>query len=238
MRVVLVSDAHLAGPDDPEQGAFLRFLGGVEADLLVLGGDLFQHWWHFAIPGGRTPFPAYAPVVDALRRRGIPLVVLPGNHDFHAPAYFAAPGVIPAGVTTPGVDGRVYCTWDGLRVLLAHGDEADTSPGYAVACALLRGRAFGALVDALGPERGWRFLGRLVGHGAVRPNPALCAAQVERAASLLREAPADLVVFGHTHAPGIHTLGGGRYLNLGAFTGLHTYAVVEGGDVRLCTWEG
>lgn len=221
MRVAILSDAHLGGPDDPAQALLGAVVETLEADHLVLGGDVFQHWWHF----GGEPFPAYAPVVDTLRRRGIPLTVLPGNHDFHAPAFFAA----ALGARVPDADGYVRATWDGVRVLLHHGDRADTSFGYAAVSAVLRGRPFAALVDTLGPAGGWELLRRLAGHGVVRENPPLIAAQVALAGRLLGEGEgADLVVFGHTHQAGVHVLPGGRYLNAGAFP---TVVYVEGGEI-------
>lgn len=223
MRVALVSDAHLAGPEDPGQARLLGWLAGLEADRLVLGGDLFEHWWHW----GAEPFAAYRPVVEALRPWAGRLVVLPGNHDFHAPAFFAA----ELGAVVPGPDGLVQEAWDGLPVVLEHGDAADRSRGYAALSALLRGRAFGALVTALGPARAWSFLGGLVGRGRVAPDPALVAAQRARAAAL---APAGgLVVMGHSHAPTLEAAGAGRWLNLGAWLELGTWATVEDGEVRL-----
>src|SRR5690349_15967399 len=117
MRVALLSDAHLQGPDDPNQQRLLRFLATLEVDRICLLGDIFQHWWHF----GERPFPAYEPVVTALRR--FPLTFVPGNHDFHAARYFRdALGAEVAPVVTT--------RWDGLPVHLSHGDEVDASPGY------------------------------------------------------------------------------------------------------------
>lgn len=220
MRVVIFSDAHVLGPDDPTHAALARWIATVEADALVLGGDVFQHWWHF----DDAPFPAYAPLVEALLARRLPLTVLPGNHDFAAPRFFARHGA-----TVPGPDGWVRTSWDGRRVALHHGDLADDSAGYALATTLLRGRPFGALVDTLGPERGWRFLGRLTGHGKATPNPALVARQ--RACAVAALGGADLVVFGHTHAPSVEAVGGGTWANSGEWP--RSWLVVEDGVPRL-----
>jgi len=215
MRVALVSDLHLAGPEDPRQARFLAWLGALRADRLCLLGDVFHHWWHW----DDRPFPQYAPVVDALASASIPLVVLPGNHDFHAPAFFAR----VLGATTGAT---VEQTWDGRRVVLAHGDHVDRSAGYRALSALLRGRAFAAAVDAMGPERAWGFLGRLGGHGDVRPSPVLVQAQEEDARRRLSQG-ADLVVYGHTHAPGLRRWPEGVYLNLGDGVRHATWGRVE-----------
>jgi UDP-2,3-diacylglucosamine pyrophosphatase LpxH len=218
MRVALVSDVHLAGPDDPVHARFIRWIEDLRVDRLCLCGDVFQHWWHF----GAEPFPQYRPVVDALRRSGIPLVVLPGNHDFHAPAFF-----------TEAVTGEVVREeWDGLRVHLAHGDHVDRSPGYRAMSAILRGRAFAALVDTLGPTRAWSFLGRLGGRGDVPSDPTLVAAQVADARNVLA-AGRDLVVYGHTHAPGVHHVPEGIHVNLGDWVTHRTWLLVEDGSVSL-----
>lgn len=220
MRVALLSDAHLAGPDDPNQQRLVRFLATLEADRLCLLGDIFQHWWHF----GRTPFAAYAPVLDALRR--FPLVFVPGNHDFHAARYFCDElGAEVAPVVTT--------RWDGLAVHLSHGDEVDASLGYRTLSAVLRGRVFATAVDALGPDRAWRFLSRVAGTPSGAPDASLCAAQLDQARARVAEGY-GLVVSGHTHAPGVHVLpGGGTYVNVGDWVTHHTWLLVADGRPTL-----
>jgi UDP-2,3-diacylglucosamine pyrophosphatase LpxH len=225
MRVALLSDAHLEGPDDPNQVLLLRFLDGLSCDRLCLLGDIFQHWWHF----GDAPFEQYRPVIAALRR--FPVTFVPGNHDFHAPAFFRE---VLGATVAPVVRER----WDGLPVHLAHGDEVDRTLGYRALSALLRGRPFAALVDAMGPARAWAFLGRIAGHpSGRRPDPALCAAQEVRAKGLLAEG-AGLVVFGHTHAPGLHRYPAGIYVNLGDWVTHHTWLCVDDGRPSLERFEG
>lgn len=225
MRVALLSDAHLRGPEDPNQALLLRFLATLEADRVCLLGDVFSHWWHF----GRTPFSAYAPVIEALRR--FPLVFVPGNHDWHAASFFR--GELGATVGDP-----VREHWDGLAVHLAHGDEADRSPGYRLTARVLRGRPFARMVDAMGPTRAWRFLGRLAGapHAGEAP-VALLSAQEAQARAHLREG-ADLVVFGHTHAPGLVRFPEGVYVNLGDWVRHHTWLRVDDGVPELMRYEG
>lgn len=219
MRVAVLSDAHLAGPDDPNQSLLLRFLDGLQVDRLCVAGDLFHHWWDF----GGVPFPEYAPVADALRRFDVAYV--PGNHDWRAAAFFGGTPVVRE-------------TWDGLRVYVAHGDEVDRTAGYRAASALLRSVAFARVVEALGPARAWRFLARVAGRvGAGTPDARLCEAQRMRATELLGEG-ADLVVFGHTHAPGVHALPRGTYVNLGDWVRHHTWLLVEDGSVDLRRFDG
>lgn len=222
MRIALLSDLHLDGPDDPNQARLLAYLDGLEVDRLCLLGDVFQRWWHF----GREPFGAYAPVVAALRR--FRLVFAPGNHDFHAARFFADELGAEVGST-------LTFRWDGIRVHLSHGDAADRSAGYRAACAVLRSRPFAALVDGLGPERAWRFLGRLAGRPIGEPDPTLLAGQQAAAAAWLAAdlGSPGLVVVGHTHAPSLRRLPGGAFVNLGDWVRWHTWLLVEDGRPTL-----
>lgn len=204
MRFVCVSDLHIAGAGCPRQRAFLAFLADLgECDRLYLCGDVFQHWWHWPSAGGDRPFPQYAEVVTALSR--FPLGVLPGNHDWHAPEFFAK-----LGAHVPGPDGVLRTRWGGASVALAHGDQADVSAGYRAVSSVLRGAPFRALVNRMTEHQAWRFLGRLAGHGEVRENLALIAAQEAWA----ERQPEDVVIFGHTHAPRI-TRGVRTLVNIG-----------------------
>lgn len=218
MKVAVFSDLHLRGPDDPLQRRFVAWLGREPVDRLVLLGDVFEAWWHF----GATPLPAYTDVVAALRRHTVTFV--PGNHDFHAGAFFRE----QLGATV--VD-ELHDTWDGLRVVALHGDHVDRSAGYRALTAVLRGRAFAAVVDAMGPARAWRFLLRLAGTPGGRPNPTLVAAQLRDAEARL--AAADLVLMGHSHAPGVHRFGAGTYVNVGDCAEPAPYLVVEAGVPRV-----
>jgi len=220
MRVVLLSDAHLRGPDDPNQAHLLAFLAGLRADRLCLLGDIFQCWWHF----GTRPFDAYVPVVEALRG-GPPLIFVPGNHDFHAARFFQAE--LGAEVAS-----SLEVNWDGLRVHLAHGDGVDASPGYTTITALLRGRTFARLVDAMGHDRAWTFLRRVAGEPHGVPSEALVAAQRLEAQQHIARG-VDLVVRGHTHAPELTRLQEGHFANLGDWVSHHTYLVVSDGRIGL-----
>lgn len=214
MRVALLSDAHLMGPDDPNQRLILTFLERLEVDELCILGDFFQAWWHY----GAEPFPEYRPLVDALRR--FKLSFTPGNHDFHAPGFLERElGATVGRTLTP--------RWDGLRVHLSHGDSADRSFQYALACAALRGRPFAAWMDLLGPERGWRFLNRLAGRPHGGPDPVLITEQLRQARALLGSH--DLVVMGHTHAPGLYRSQAGTFVNLGDWVMHHSWLMVDNG---------
>ena len=67
MRVVLVSDVHLGGPEDPTQARFIAWVRTLRADRLCFLGDVFDTWWHW----GPRAFPQYQPVIDAVREAGM-----------------------------------------------------------------------------------------------------------------------------------------------------------------------
>jgi len=226
MRALALSDAHITGaPDDPAQAALVALLGRVELDALYLLGDLFHAGW--AWPGGLRP--GYAPTLRALDRlisRGVRVVFVPGNHDF---------GVVPA-LRAQGVEVQpaLHLQVGGRRLLLAHGDEADRSPGYRLLSAALRGSAFGALMQVVGPARGDALLDRLA--GASQAHPAvpsrLIAAQAAWAQAQI-DGGVDLVALGHSHHIERRALRGGHLLCLGDWVRQRCELWIEGATLRL-----
>ncbi len=241
MDAVLVSDLHLDGPGDPTQAAFLRFLGTLPPSVtLVVLGDAFHAWWTF----DGEPFTAYAAVATALL--DFNLVYLPGNHDFHAPAYFGARGATVAGQNGPGA--TVRRALGALDAHLSHGDEVDTSVGYRGLHAVLRGRAFHAAMVAAGPGRAWHLLHHLAGERALvsrhtvdddgDDGSPLVLAQRALAAERAAVLGVHLVAMGHTHVPELSRRGEAQFLNTGDWVAHRSYGIVTGEEVRLLRYDG
>ena len=231
MLAALISDVHLVGLNDPTQDALVTLLDGLETPELVILGDLFHFWWGFpgVIDAEFTPTIA---ALHRLARRGVRLRFVPGNHDF-------ALGETLRAMLGLEVASRLDLTWGGRRFVLVHGDEADTSRGYALTRLTLRGPLFAALMWALGPVRGRRLgLGLAGGSRALAdhaPKPWLVAAQRAWAEAELRAGRADVVVMGHSHSLEHTQLDGeGEYINLGDFARDRQYlAVLSDGRCEL-----
>ncbi len=222
MRVALISDLHLSGADDPTQAAFVAWLDRLDVDILVLLGDIFQAWWGYRdiVP---IDFVDTCAALSRVRRRNIHIVVVPGNHDFALGPFFHD-------TLHADVCGSHLREIDGQRVWLAHGDEAGTRLGYALASKVIRGRPFSAAMRALGPSTGMRLLRKLAGSsrdhmGNVGP---LLDGQRQWAQQRLIEG-ADLVVLGHLHHPGIDPLPGGALVRLGGWGHDRTWCLLEDG---------
>jgi DNA repair exonuclease SbcCD nuclease subunit len=102
--VVLVhsSDVHvdngLAGTGTRGLSSVLATARGIGADVVILAGDTFEH--------NRLPLDLLADAALLLREAGLPVVILPGNHDpaipesaFHRGGIDALPNVYVLGIT-------------------------------------------------------------------------------------------------------------------------------------------
>lgn len=204
MRIVVLSDAHLIGPEDPAQADLLAFLAHLQADRVVFGGDVFHAWW-----GWPTVQPRYAPVVAAiagLRDRGVAVTWIPGNHDF-AVGPVLGPLVEASAAFRATVGGR---RWE-----VVHGDEGDRTVGYRLTRRLLRGRPFALAMRALGPARGEALLDRLAGASRDHGGPAAPLVAGQRAWARGRLATCDAVALGHSHALGVVDDPAGAIVHLG-----------------------
>jgi UDP-2,3-diacylglucosamine hydrolase len=198
MLAALISDVHLVGLNDPTQDALVALLDGLHTPELVILGDLFHFWWGFPGVIDVDLIPTVA-ALHRLARRGVRLRYVPGNHDF-------AVGETLTSMLGLEVASRLDLTWGGRRYVLVHGDEADTTRGYALTRFTLRGPLFAALMWALGPARGrrcWAY--GSPGDPAPSPLTNRSLGSSRRSAlglrAELRAGRADVVVMGHSHQP-------------------------------------
>jgi len=231
MRVVMVSDVHLVDQNDPVQDSWVSWVDALEADELVLLGDIFHTWW------GHWPElqPEYGPAIEALRRvrdRGIAIRVVPGNHDFALGPFFEEE-------LSADIRGAHDAELAGHRFFLAHGDEVDRSLGYRATSGLLRSAPFRWMMRGLGARRGTALLQRMAGSSrahASDPGPLL-QAQRDWARELHRLG-AQVVVMGHLHCPGLECWDSGCFVQLGDWVESRTWLVVEEGGIELMRLVG
>lgn len=204
MTALFASDLHLE-PGRPEiTRQFLDFLMGPAsaAAALYLLGDLFEAWL-----GDDVPDPLGSEVAAALAglaARGTAVYVMQGNRDFLLGEGFCA----RAGATL--LPDPVIVSHAAGRALVTHGDALCTADGsYQRLRALVRDpevqRAFLAL-----PASARRALATeaRAGSRAHLAEAGQYITDVEPSAveKVLRDSGADVLLHGHTHRPGIHSL--------------------------------
>lgn len=232
MRTVLLSDAHLRA-DDAHQAGLCAFLDQLEADELVLGGDIFDAWWGWE----HAVFSAFVPFLASLDRLvhgGMCIWWIPGNHDAHAGGYLER-----------NLGLRIARQWrrsHGLRVGAMHGDQFEQGVGQRLLNRLLQGRAARLGTRLLGPDRSWEWGLRLAGRNRARghdeaAHQALLSRQHRWADRVLERSGLDLLCVGHTHAPGVIDLPHGRLVNLGDWLHHRTWVEVEAGELDFYRWD-
>lgn len=170
VRIVHGSDLHLGTrwrrDDEDELGALRAVLGtaaALEADVVVLAGDVFDH--------NRLALSTVDATARLLGDAGLPVVVLPGNHDpATSDSIYRRAGVAdPANVHVFGVtaDGRIALPDLELELLgRAHDDYADMSPLHPGARRVLAHQvivAHGHYVSGPADEhRSWKIYGEQI----------------------------------------------------------------------------
>lgn len=232
-RVIVVADAHLGQVPAAVGAAFHAFLDEVPrpGDHLVLMGDLFDFWFEYPSVIPRKHFATVAKLQE-VRRRGIPITFVGGNHDRWGGTFFTQ---------DLGIEffaGEAELDLGGRRAFVAHGDGlTEQHWSGKVMHRFTRHRATVAVFKLLHPTIGFwiadlfsRHLADSTKDRAVLDRAA--AAQREWAAAFLHKRPdVDLVIMAHTHRPVVDRQPDGRtYLNPGAF--------LDGGRYALITTEG
>jgi UDP-2,3-diacylglucosamine pyrophosphatase LpxH len=118
-RAIFISDVHL-GTRSAQADRLLDFLRHCEADTIYLVGDIVDFWK--VRRGPHWPQPHNDVVQKLLRqaRKGVRLVLVPGNHDEALRDY--------VGLRFGGIEihqAAVHTTAKGRRYYVMHGDEFD-----------------------------------------------------------------------------------------------------------------
>jgi UDP-2,3-diacylglucosamine hydrolase len=233
-----ISDAHLGAEHDAARDAreamlhdFLRALPGRARSLYVVG-DLFDFWFEYRTAIPRRHFRTAA-ALDRLRRAGVEVTLMNGNHDFYLGPFLRE----DLGLVTH--DGPLELNLQGRRIWLHHGDGLlGGDLGYKVLKRVLRSPMSIALYRWLHPDLGIP-LAHHVSHWSrtSRPDRPIDGDQVWRDVAMPRFAEGfDTVMIGHFHQTFERSEGGKRCFVLGDWIDRFTYVALEDGVFRMDTW--
>lgn len=228
-RAIIVSDAHLGFAPPEVTRAFHRFLERVPelGDHLIINGDLFEFWFEYRTVIPRAAFATLA-ALAALRRAGVRLTVIGGNHDRWGGAFWHQE--LGAAHHRDAAELELA----GLRTLLAHGDGlADPHPAARALQRVVQHRWTVRAFRWIHPDLGIRLVGAVSRRLADREDRVelmrrSATAQAAYARRLLAaRTDLDLLVLGHTHRAVLEAVAPQRwYLNPGAWMDGYRFATV------------
>ena len=227
-RTLFISDLHLGALSSHPELA-LRFLQRHPADTYVLIGDILD-LWHPLLPHWTAQDQA---VIDHLRGRakaGARLIYLRGNHD-------PDPTLIPshAHLEAEFLSSYIHVTATGKRLLVVHGDEADsrlirlhmmTRLGSRVDHALRRCDRILRKLSRRQPQARSVIDRLVIASNALRYRGR---AHEKRMVDLARAKGLDGVICGHFHIAALHDHFGLTYANSGDWVDSMT-ALEDAGD--------
>ncbi|MBS1570024.1 MAG: UDP-2,3-diacylglucosamine diphosphatase [Bacteroidetes bacterium] len=257
--VYFLSDFHLGVPDHATSlvrerriVAFLEEAAKDATEIHILG-DLFDMWFEYkqVVPRG---FTRLLGKLSELHDRGIPVHIHIGNHDMWAFDYLPE----ETGVTLH--QEPIVREWNGKRLYIGHGDGLGPGDhGYKFIRKVFRNPfmqwCFARLHPNLGLGIAHFWSGRSRKKNYENDRKWLGADKewlVQYCNGLLEKEHYDYFIFGHRHLPVDLPLASGppagdpdgavsrdpegtvsRYINLGDWISHFTYAVFDGGEVRL-----
>ena len=231
---LFVADSHFhLDPGQAEQRRirhFLDFLALAEGvDHLFLVGDLFDFWFdypHFRLRG----YDDILHGLDRVRRAGVEIHFIGGNHDIWAAGYFHE----RYGSRSDGAQERIQL--GNLNLAVCHGDGLLSYDwAYSAFRAIVRTRPGIVLAKSLHPEILFHISSWLSGQSraANRDEAAKIEAKAERWLAHQTTAPWDLMVIGHLHHPYIATHGGRRLACLAGWFETQGYGLLQDGEFSL-----
>ncbi len=244
-RIYFASDFHLGIPNHEDslqrELRIIRWLNSIKADCaeLFIVGDIFDFWFEYklVVPKGFVRLQAkFAEFVDA----GIPVHFFHGNHDLWQFGYFEK----ELGVKVHAKP--IVKNLLGKQFYIGHGDGF--GPGqrrFKLILAMYRNKLFQRLFAFFHPSVGigaanWfsaqsklkTFDGNFTFYGEEEHLIKYCRQLIAKGERY------DYYVFGHRHLPMQYDLGEGLvYANLGDWMGYNTYAVFDGKQFSIETFE-
>lgn len=240
-RIYFASDFHLGVPTgkptrDREQ-RIIEWIESIEHDVheLYLVGDIFDFWFEYkhAIPKGYTRFLGK---IAQLTDRGIPVHFFTGNHDMWMFDYF--PQELGVQVHRSPIE-REY---NGKKFLIGHGDGLGPGDrGYKFIKKVFAARWSQWCFARLHPNFGIGLAHFFSRKSRAATGDADSIFHGENGEWLivyckeyLQTKHQDFFIFGHRHLPlDVQLQANSRYLNLGEWFNYCTYAVFDGTEIHL-----
>ncbi|MCD6326967.1 UDP-2,3-diacylglucosamine diphosphatase [bacterium] len=136
MSIIAISDLHLGPSEDAMQADFVDFLDHikVEAENLIINGDLFSFWFGYRDVVPYCYLPSLAKMTQ-LVDHGVRFTYLHGNHDFVPGPFFER--YLPATI----IENDIRIEYLGAKVHVEHGDLVDRDDfGYRLLRTVVRSR--------------------------------------------------------------------------------------------------
>jgi UDP-2,3-diacylglucosamine hydrolase len=244
-KIYFASDFHLGVPDKQSslirEKKIIRWLNQAseDAEEIWLLGDLFDFWFDYkkVVPRGFVRLLGkMAEIVDS----GIPITVFTGNHDMWFFDYLQE----EIGVTL--YRGTVSRTWAGKKFLIGHGDGLGPGDkGYKLIKKVFSNKVCQWLFRWIHPDIGIGIADYFSGKSRASTgdyDKIYLGDDKEwlviYAKEVLKSQHYDYFIFGHRHLPiDIEVGDNSRYINLGEWINYFTYAVFDGQELKLLSYE-
>jgi UDP-2,3-diacylglucosamine hydrolase len=233
--VYVFSDAHLGGGTSDEEAVKRAKLNALferissDATRLIILGDLFDFWFEYnhTIPKGFTWILA---ALHDIRRRGIHIDYVSGNHDFWMGDFWEKEMDIAVHRDT------FDTTIDGKKVHCIHGDGlAKSDWGYRILKRILRNRFNIWLYRKIPADWAYALALRVSqksrSHTSSRENTFVAEYEKYARAKLRQEF--DVVLIAHLHQAIRIDDPNGIYINTGDFITLFSYVRIDHGQFEL-----
>ncbi len=244
-KVYFLSDFHLGAPNEVEsrkrEDRLVRFLQAARKDagVIFIVGDIFDFWFEYktVVPKG---FVRLLGMLAQLSDEGVQLHIFTGNHDLWMHDYLAKE-----------LNAKVYFepaqfTINNTQFLIGHGDGLGPGDkGYKRLKKIFTNPICQWLFRWLHPDAGIQLANYFSQKSRAKTGNAdeiflgedkewLILYTKEKAKTMT----VDYFVFGHRHyAIDFKINEKSRYINLGDWIRLNTYAVFDGDSMQLLTWE-
>ena len=244
-KVYFLSDFHLGAPNEIEsrkrEDRLVRFLQNARKDagIVFIVGDIFDFWFEYktVVPKG---FVRILGTLAQMADEGIQLHIFTGNHDLWMQDYLSKE-----------LNAKLYFepqefTIQNKHFLIGHGDGLGPGDeGYKRLKKIFTNPICQWLFRWLHPDAGIQLANYFSRKSRAKTGNAdelflgedkewLILYSKEKAKTM----SVDFFIFGHRHfAIDLKINEKSRYINLGDWIRLNTYAVFDGTDLQLLTWE-
>ena len=244
-NIYFLSDFHLGAPDQEKslerEKLICRFLNEIkdQADEIFLVGDIFDMWFEYktVIPKG---FIRLLGTLAQLSDSGVKISAFTGNHDMWMFGYFEKELNIPVYRT------NIEREWNGKTFLIGHGDGLGPGDqGYKFIKKVFASRISQWLFGWLHPDLGLplaNFFSRRSRIATGTTENTYLGDEKEHlmrfCREVLKEKHFNYFIFGHRHLPlEKEVTADSKYINLGDWVQYFTYAVFDGRECELKTYQ-